>query len=73
LIKVIGKTGCGKCNVIKHKLEEKGVDFKYILLDKLDARTRVKYIHMAKKANKLDLPIIVKNNQLIDINTVLKQ
>ena len=71
MIKVIGKTECGKCNVIKCKLEEKGIDFKYILLDKLDAKTRVKYISMARKANKLDLPIIIKDNQLIDLDTVL--
>ncbi len=73
MIKVIGQTGCKKCEMTKVILKDKNIDFKYNLLDKLDVKTRVKYIHMAQKAGQLELPLIIKNGKLVDINIILNE
>lgn len=67
MVLVIGKENCGSCENAKSKLKESGVDFEYITIDKLNPHDKDKYMKMAREKKQMTMPLIVKENKLIDI------
>lgn len=72
MIKIIGNNGCAKCNNVKQILKNNNINFEYMLLDEINVRERVKYIQMAHKAKQLELPLIIKDNQIVKLEEILE-
>ncbi len=70
MILLIGSNGCSRCNVTQRLLKQKNVEFEYKLLEDLELADQNKYLDMAENAGYFTLPLIIKDNKLIDIKDV---
>jgi glutaredoxin len=63
-IKVYGKAGCSRCEMVKQILAKKNIQYEYFLLDDLPYQEKEEVLTLAKLANeKMILPIILKENK----------
>lgn len=67
MIRVIGKLGCSNCLITKLTLEKKGIDFTYQLISELSDAEQDELFNKAELANKASMPMILKDNEFIDI------
>lgn len=67
MILLIGKEGCNRCTMTKNILTNKCVDFKYVHLDDLSQEEQDKYIKLATENNMLELPLIIKDNNIVTL------
>ena len=56
---VYGTNNCGRCSVIKTILKNKGIEFKYKILDDLEEELQDELLVAAKKSGISSFPIIV--------------
>jgi len=70
LIRVIGNHGCSRCEITKQILTNKGIEFEYELLSDLPEETQKLYMKSAKLKGQLNMPLIFKNDELIDIKEI---
>jgi len=70
LIKVIGNNGCSRCEITKQILTNKGIEFEYELLSDLPEETQKLYIKSARVKGQLNMPLIFKDNEIIDIKEI---
>lgn len=68
---VVGKENCSRCDMVKNILNNKNVKYEYKLLDQLDENVKKEYIKLARQLGKLEMPLIIKENKLIDIKEVI--
>jgi len=68
---IIGRKGCSRCTVIKNMLTSKNIDFEYKLLESLSSEESNEIVKKATKANQINMPLIFKNNEIIDIKEVI--
>lgn len=71
LIKLLGNKGCSRCAMIKNLLTNKGVDFDYKLLDDIPEVEKQKYLKMASEKGLMSMPIIIKNDDVVDFKEVM--
>ena len=71
MIKLIGNEGCMSCEMVKHLLTKKGVDYTYQTLDELSAIEKEKVIQLAQANNMTDLPLIFKDGVQIEKSEIL--
>lgn len=71
MILLIGKEGCNRCLMTKNILTNKGVDFKYVYLDNLSQEEQNKYINLATEKNMIELPLIVKDNDIVTLEQII--
>ena len=64
-IKIYGSEKCGKCKIIKDKLEKKGVEFYYT--DDVEET-----LEMADKVGRRDLPISIVDGKFVDYIGMVK-
>ncbi|MFW6008418.1 MAG: glutaredoxin family protein [archaeon] len=73
MIKVYGNFGCPECEKTKKLLKENNVDFEYKMLTQIDEDEKDEVFEIAQKANRMALPIVLKDNEIIiDVNNLLK-
>lgn len=65
-IVVIGKKSCGKCQDLKEELNEQEVDFEYKDLNSIPVDERREYVQKARDNDMTYLPLVFKDNQIID-------
>lgn len=70
MVKLIGMNNCGKCIMTKQILENKNVEYEYILLEDLSKEKQDEYMNMAKEKRMMSMPLILKNEQLITLQEV---
>lgn len=70
LIVVIGARGCSRCEAIKRILNQKKIEYKYLLYDDMTDESQNMYLEKAKEAGMMNFPLIIKNDQLIDVKDV---
>ena len=70
MIKVIGNNGCSRCEITKQILTNKGIEFEYELLSDLPEETQKLYIKSARVKGQLNMPLIFKDNEIIDIKEI---
>ena len=68
MVKVIGQLGCSNCLIVKMTLEKKGVNFTYQLISELSDTERNELFNKAELANKASMPMILKNDEFVDIS-----
>ena len=71
MILVIGKENCSACEMTKTILKNKGIEFKYCLLDDIDSNEKANYMLLARKQGKMSMPLIIENNILKTIQEVI--
>lgn len=71
MITVIGQINCGKCEMTKKILNEKNINYNYLILEDLTSEDRIKYIEMARSEKILSMPLLIKNNKLISLQGVI--
>lgn len=67
---VLGKENCNACKIAQTVLKNKGFEFEYKYLSSLTYEEQSKYINMAQEQNKLNLPLIIKEEKLFTIQEV---
>ncbi len=70
MILIIGSEGCSNCIMTKRILDNKGIQYKYVLLNELPQEEQDKYLNMARKAKRISFPIIIKDEKVITIQEV---
>ena len=65
MLRVYGASGCGKCEVVKRKLESEGKEFKYSLLEELDKEKQEEILEMAEKEGIKTFPLVFKDGNLL--------
>ncbi|MFW6377520.1 MAG: glutaredoxin family protein [bacterium] len=71
MIKVIGTIGCSKCNIIKSKLENKGIEFNYVLLNELTNEEQDEALDKAKDSGLSSFPIILRDDEVVKLEEVI--
>lgn len=67
---LIGTKNCGRCNMTKKILDNKGINYEYKLLDDLTQEEKDLYLSMARKVGLMSFPLIIKNNNAITLQEV---
>jgi glutaredoxin len=68
MLKIIGKNNCPNCDIVKTKLNIKGIEYEYILLEDLENSNEL--IQSARKNGMLFLPLILKDDELVKLEDV---
>lgn len=71
MIKVIGKENCGRCYITKKKLEQKEITFEYQDINSISKENYKKYILQARKKGLMNLPLIIKDEEVISLEEIL--
>lgn len=71
MIKVIGNKNCNRCEIIVNLLNQKNIDFNYCYFSDLDKDEQTKISKEAEDKGLLTFPIIIKNNNIIDVKEIL--
>ena len=66
MLRVYGASGCGKCEVVKRKLESEGKEFEYSLLEDLDKEKQEEILEAAKKEGIKTFPIIMEDGVIVE-------
>ena len=66
MLRVYGASGCGKCEVVKRKLESEGKEFEYNLLDGLNKEKQEEILEAAKKEGIKTFPIIMEDGVIVE-------
>ncbi|MFW6377581.1 MAG: hypothetical protein ACOCZ5_02940, partial [bacterium] len=59
------------CNIIKWKLENKGIEFKYALLDELTIEEQDEVLDKVKKSGLSSFPIILRDDEVVKLEEVI--
>jgi len=70
MIKLVGTTGCSRCEMVKTILTNKGIEFEYVLLNELEPSMKALYLLISREAGNMQMPIMIKDNKSISINEV---
>ncbi len=70
MIKVLGSKSCGRCDMIKTILNNRGVIYDYLLLEDISDLERNKYMDMAVTKGHRTMPLILKDEILISLEEV---
>ena len=65
MLRVYGTIGCGKCEVVKRKLESEGKEFDYSLLDGLNKEKQEEILEIAEKEGIKTFPIIMEDEVIV--------
>lgn len=68
---LLGKENCSRCEMVKNILTNKNIEFEYKLLSDLSNDLKIKYLAKARDVGLIELPLIVKDNQIIDFKEVV--
>lgn len=71
-IKVIGRTGCSRCEMVKNLFKNKGISYTYQLLDDLNNEDKDKFIEQAQSKGLMNLPLIIKNDEVVDLDEMIQ-
>jgi glutaredoxin len=71
MIKVIGTHGCSRCEQVKRILQQKQIQFEYVMFGDLSESEQTHLTEWATKEGKLGLPLIIKDDCLIDMKDVI--
>ena len=71
MIKVIGQKNCSRCDMVKNILNQHNVKYVYFLIEDLNEDEKIEYITMARETGNLQMPLIIKNEQLINLKEVM--
>ena len=66
MLRVYGASGCGKCEVVKRKLESEGKEFEYSLLDGLNKEKQEEILEIAEKEGIKTFPIIMEDGVIVE-------
>ena len=66
MLEVYGTKGCGKCKMVKNRLENNGEDFDYILLDDLEESEQDNLLGLAEKEGIKSFPIILEEGKIVE-------
>jgi glutaredoxin len=72
-ITLIGAENCPKCATVKRMLEEHEIQFIYYDMSDLDKALRLKYIEEARKVGQNGLPVIMKGNDVKQLQEILDE
>lgn len=67
---IIGKDKCSRCNMVKTVLDNKSINYEYILFEELSQEEQDSYLQLAKDSNQTSFPLIIKENKLITLQEV---
>lgn len=70
MIRVIGNRGCSRCEMTKQILNNKGIEYEYMLLSDLPAEEQNVIMTKAQEEKKIALPIIIKDDKLVDVKEI---
>ena len=70
MIRVVGNYGCSRCEITKQILKNKGVDYEYQYLNDLSEKEQEEVMNMAKEKGQMALPIILRDNQIIEVKEI---
>jgi glutaredoxin len=68
---LLGKENCSRCEMVKTILTNKNIEFEYKLLNDLTNDLKFKYLNNARENGLIELPLIIKDNQVIDFKEVI--
>ena len=70
-MRVIGKQNCSRCDMVKNILNNKQIEYEYILMESLSLEEQVEYRKMAIKAKQMEMPLIIKEDKIITLQEVI--
>ena len=71
MIEVIGNKNCAACLVTKRLLTDRGVEFEYKIYDDMPADERSRVMDIARAANALSFPIILRDGIAVKATEVI--
>ena len=70
MILVIGSKNCSKCKTVKGILDDKKIEYTYKIIDDFTGEEQSSYLKMAKEKGLLSFPLIIKDNNIINLQEV---
>lgn len=71
MIKVIGKRNCSACVATTRILNNKNIEFEYLIFDELCPEEKEYILNLAKLKSKTSMPIIIKDNNVVELKEVI--
>jgi glutaredoxin len=72
MIQVIGTENCSRCLMTKQILKNKNIEFEYVMFDRIDASLQSYLMEQAKKQGLMNFPLILKDEQLVELKDVIR-
>lgn len=72
MVKIIGKTNCTRCELIKSKLKDEDVDFEYEYIEDLNSSQQSKIKKDSIKNKMLSFPICFVEDEMVTMEYILK-
>jgi len=72
MLLVIGTQNCKKCNMTKSILDKESIEYTYKLSSEIPEEEFNTYINKAKIKGILNFPLIIKNDEIITLEDVVK-
>lgn len=70
MLVVIGNEHCSRCEMTKSILNSKNIEYQYWLLNDLPQDLQDKYMGMAQEKGMMNMPLIIKDDELISLQEV---
>lgn len=67
MLLVLGNSNCSRCEVVKTILTNKGIEFRYELMEDLPSGIKGSYMKMAREAKMLSMPILIQGGKVMSI------
>ena len=71
MIKVIGKKSCSRCDMTKNILNNKNIPYEYLMLEDVSQEDKAMYLKMAREAKQMEMPLIIKDNIVVNLQEVM--
>lgn len=71
MILLIGSESCSRCEAVKTILNNKYIQYEYKYMSEFNEEDKKKYLTMARKKGQLNLPIMIKDGEVIDYKEVI--
>jgi glutaredoxin len=69
-IELYGMKNCSACLVVKRILTQRNIDFEYKILEELSESEKDRVIAIARNANSLKFPVILKDGVFVTVDEV---
>ena len=68
---LLGNTNCTRCDMVKNILTDNKISFEYELLEDLPSEVKAKYIAMAREKKMMQMPIIIKDDEVVELKDII--
>jgi glutaredoxin len=72
MLLIIGTKNCPRCKMTKSVLNNKDIEYEYKLNDEISKKELDLYLEKAKEKGLMNFPLIIKDEEIITVEDIIK-